>query len=264
MGYRKKTSVARGGLQGSITRQPSSRAADEDATVCLSCQHWGELGICQLYIPSLIQARRPRQSPAQTAAHPSLHPHSLPCTLGEQVAAYGDFSTGAFDHSEPSGAELIFISAASSAVLGCAPDVLQWQQSQKGTLRSRSKAGVTETPFSRVEIREIFHKVSVFSSHMSVFFQISASLRSLFTRLLWAEGAIKSQLVKTPPFYRFYGEISNVERQTMRSLAFMQKVNKLFRLLCRVIWKHTGNETSHFPAALSCHGLYPAVLMLCT
>lgn len=232
MGCRKKTSVARGGLQGSITRQPSSRAADEDATVCLSCQHWGELGICQLHIPSLIQARRPRQSPTQTAAHPSLHPHSLLCTLGEQVAAYGDFSTGAFDHSEPSRAEPIFVSAASSAVLSCAPDVLQWQRSQEETLRSRRQAGVTETPFPRVEIREIFYKVSVFSSQMSVFFQISASLRSLFTHSLWAEGAIKSQLVH---FYCFYGEISNMEWQTMRFLAFMQKVNKLFRLLCRVI-----------------------------
>lgn len=142
MGCRKKTSMTRGGLQGSITRQPSSRAADEDTTVCLSCQHWGELGICQLYIPSLIQARRPRQSATQAAAHPSLHPHSLPCTLGEQVAAHGDFSTGAFDHSEPRRAEPIFTSAASWAVLSCAPDVPQWQQSQKGTLRSRSKAGV--------------------------------------------------------------------------------------------------------------------------
>lgn len=36
---RKKTSVAEGGGQHSITRHPSSRAADEGATVCLSCQH---------------------------------------------------------------------------------------------------------------------------------------------------------------------------------------------------------------------------------
>lgn len=261
MGCRKKTSVAGGGLQGSITRQPSSRAADEDATVCLSCQHWGELGICQLYIPSLIQARRPRQSPTQTAAHPSLHPHSLPCTLGEQLAAYGDFSTGAFDHSEPSRAEPIFISAASWAVLSCAPDVLRWQQSQKGTLRSRSKVGVTETSFSRVEIREIFYKVSVFSSHMSVFFQISASLRSLFTPLLWAEGAIKSQLVKTPRFYCFlrWNIKCGVANNTLFSVHAKGK-----QTLQAVIWKHTGNETSHFPAALSCHGLYPAALMLCT
>lgn len=45
--------------------------------------------------------------------------------------------------------------------------------------------------------------VSVFSSLGSVFFQISVSLQSLFMRLLWAGGAIKSQLVKTPHFHHF-------------------------------------------------------------
>lgn len=36
---KKKTSLARGGFQRSITRQLSSWETDEDATVCLSCQH---------------------------------------------------------------------------------------------------------------------------------------------------------------------------------------------------------------------------------
>lgn len=133
-GRGEKTSVARGGFQRSITRQAASREADEDATVCLSCQHRGELGICQLYIPSPIQARRPRQSPTQTASHPSLLPHSLLCTLAEQVAPYGDFSAGSCDHCEPSRVEPVFISPASSAILSCAADVVQLQHSQTRTL----------------------------------------------------------------------------------------------------------------------------------
>lgn len=147
----KKTSVARGGFQHSITRQPSSREADEDATVCLSCQHRGELGICQLYIPSPIQASRHRQSPTQTDSHPSLHPQSLLCTLGEQVAAYGDFSAGSFDRREPSRSGPVFISPASLALLSCAADVVQLQQSQTRTLWSKSNTGVTDAPVSRLE-----------------------------------------------------------------------------------------------------------------
>lgn len=111
------------------------------------------------------------------------------------MAAYGDFSAGSFDHCEASRVEPVFISPASSAILSCAADAVQLQQSQTWTLRSRSNAGVTEALVSRLE--------SVFRSLGSVFFQISASLPSLFMHLLWAEAAINSQLVKTPHFHHF-------------------------------------------------------------
>lgn len=58
---------------------------------------------------------------------------------------------------------------------------------------------------------------------------------------------------KTPHFQH-----SSVEPQTTGCLALTQtkkKVNRISRLLHRVIRKHTGNENSHFPAALSCRRL---------
>lgn len=189
-GRKKKTSMARGGFQCSITRQLSSREADEDTTVCLSCQHWGELGICQLYIPSPIQARRPRQSATQTASHPSLNPHSLLCTLGEQVAAYGDISAGSFDRCEPSRIELfLFCSSASSAILMCAADAVQLQHNQTWTLRSRSNAGVTEAPVSRLESLSLA-LWGLFS------FKYLCHYRAFTCTCFGAEGAIKSQFVK--------------------------------------------------------------------
>lgn len=72
---KRKTSVAKRGGQHSITRHPSSRAADEGETICLSCQQWGELGICQLCPTSLIQRDKYRHT------HTSLHPHSYLDTL---------------------------------------------------------------------------------------------------------------------------------------------------------------------------------------
>lgn len=41
----------------------------------------------------------------------------------------GDFSAGSFDHCEPSRVKPVFISAASSAILSCAADVVQLQHS---------------------------------------------------------------------------------------------------------------------------------------
>lgn len=135
-------------LNHQATIQPGSRWGRN----CLGCQHWGELGICQLYIPSPIQARRPRQSPTQTAFNPSLRPHSLLCTLGEQVAAYGDFPLVIL--TTVNQVEPLFISPASSAILSCAAVVVQLQHSQTRTLGSRSNAGVPVffwVPVSRLE-----------------------------------------------------------------------------------------------------------------
>lgn len=108
----------------------------------------------------------------------------------------GDFSAGSFDHCEPSRVKPVFISAASLAILSCSADVVQLQHSsdtdvtvkeqRRGDRSSSLKAGV-----------------SVFRALGSVFLQISLSLQSLFMCLLWAVGAIKSQLEKTPHFHQF-------------------------------------------------------------
>lgn len=69
------TNAAKRGRRHSITRQPSSRAADEGATICQSCQHWGELGICQPPPLSFIHAN-PDSRPHKHS-RPSLYPHSV-------------------------------------------------------------------------------------------------------------------------------------------------------------------------------------------
>lgn len=63
--------VTKGGGQCSITRHPSSRAADEGATVCMSCQHWGKLGMCQ---PCSSHSLSPTRN-TPTRSHPLLSAH---------------------------------------------------------------------------------------------------------------------------------------------------------------------------------------------
>lgn len=210
-GRGEKTSMARGGFQRSITRQPSSREADEDATVCLSCQDWGELGICQLYIPSPIQARRPRQSATQTASHQSPPPTFSAVTLrGTGGGIWGLFRWQFWPlWTKPRWAGFHFSCQFGHSELCCwcstaaaKPDTDTSVKEQCwGDWSSSLKTGV-----------------SALRSLGSVFFQISVSLQSLFMRLLWAEGAIKSQLVKSPHFHHFFAEKYQMRSRRQQAL----------------------------------------------
>lgn len=59
----------------------------------------------------------------------------------------GGTGGGGFDHCEPSRVEPVFISPASLDIWSCAAAVVQLQHNQT---RSRSNAGVTEAPVSRL------------------------------------------------------------------------------------------------------------------
>lgn len=89
-----KKKVAERCRQHSISRRPSSRAADEGATVCLSCQRWGELGICQ-HQPRLSHSHTQIQTATHTRTLTPISPPTSrlghPGMRGEQVATYGAF-----------------------------------------------------------------------------------------------------------------------------------------------------------------------------
>lgn len=76
-------SATKGGGQGSITRHPSSMAADEGATVRLSCQHRGELGICHPHPAPLVHTYK--STPTLVSLTTS---HGSCSGMGAQVAAY--------------------------------------------------------------------------------------------------------------------------------------------------------------------------------